>query len=155
VWRAGIYVPMFPGVRKLDFRAEGGYTNSPLGGMYSQGFYNTANRYLNGVTNKGNLLGSWLGRAGQGAQAWSTYWFTPRNKIQFQFRHEKVSNEFIHGGGTVMDGGINAEYSIRPDLSISGSVQVEQWNFPVLAQIAQSNVTSSLQVTFRPRGWNK
>src|SRR5713226_8275158 len=29
VWSGGIYVPRFPWVPKLDFRAEGGYTNNP------------------------------------------------------------------------------------------------------------------------------
>jgi membrane-associated phospholipid phosphatase len=154
-WHAGLYFSHIPKIQKLDLRVEGIYTDNPLGGALGHGFYYFNDTWRSGYRNDGNLIGSWIGRQGQGAQAWSTYWFTPRNKIQFQFRHEKVSNEFIHGGGTVTDGGINAEYSIRPDLSISGSVQVEQWNFPVLAQIAQSNVTSSLQVTFRPRGWNK
>src|SRR5260370_16039062 len=39
VWRAGIYVPMFPGLRKLDLRAEGGYKYNPQGRLYSRGFY--------------------------------------------------------------------------------------------------------------------
>jgi hypothetical protein len=154
-WRAGLYFSHFPRIQKLDLRVEGVYTDNPLGGALDHGFYYFNDTWRSGYRNDGNLIGSWIGRQGQGAQAWSTYWFTPRNKIQFQFRHEKVSNEFIHGGGTVTDGGINAEYMIRPDLGISGSVQVEQWNFPVLAQKAQSNVASSLQVTFRPRGWSR
>ena len=154
-WRAGLYFSHFPRIQKLDLRVEGVYTDNPLGGALGHGFYYFNDTWRSGYRNDGNLIGSWIGRQGQGAQAWSTYWFTPRNKIQFQFRHEKVSNEFIHGGGTVTDGGINAEYMIRPDLGISGSVQVEQWNFPVLAQKAQSNVASSLQVTFRPRGWSR
>jgi membrane-associated phospholipid phosphatase len=154
-WRAGLYFSHFPRIQKLDLRVEGVYTDNPLGGALGHGFYYFNDTWRTGYRNDGNLIGSWIGRQGQGAQAWSTYWFTPRNKIQLQFRHEKVSGEFIHGGGTVTDGGISAEYSIRPDLNISGSVQVEQWNFPVLAQRAQSNVTSSLQVTFRPRGWSK
>jgi Capsule assembly protein Wzi len=154
-WRAGLHFSHFPKIQKLDLRVEGVYTDNPLGGALGHGFYYFNDTWRTGYRNDGNLIGSWIGRQGQGAQAWSTYWFTPRNKIQLQFRHEKVSNEFIHGGGTVTDGGLNAEYLIRPDLGISGSVQVEQWNFPVLAQRGHSNVTSSLQVTFRPRGWSK
>src|SRR6266849_1313016 len=36
VWRTGVYVPQFPRVPKLDFRAEGVYTDNPLGGALIQ-----------------------------------------------------------------------------------------------------------------------
>jgi membrane-associated phospholipid phosphatase len=151
VWRAGIYVPAFPGFRKLDFRAEGGYTDNPLGGIYSQGFYNTANRYLNGVTNKGNLLGSWLGRAGQGEQVWANYWFDSRSRIQLNFRHQKVSHEFVPGGGSLTDVGVHGDYWVRRDLSISASVQHERWLFPVIQPNAEKNITASVQILFWPQ----
>src|SRR5467141_3056680 len=143
---------MFPGIQKLDFRAEGGYTSNPLGplGGYSQGFYYLANRYLNGYTNNGNLLGSWLGRAGQGAQAWSNYWFTPRNRLQFYFRHQKVSQEFVPGGGSLTDAGVRTDYSLRSDLSLSVSVKHERWLFPVIQPNASRNVTATVQILFEP-----
>ena len=57
-------------------------------------------------------MGNWVGREGQGVQAWTTYWFTPRNKLQFGFRHLKVSREFI-----VPTGGTQADASVRADFS--------------------------------------
>jgi capsule assembly protein Wzi/PAP2 superfamily protein len=151
VWRAGIYVPIFPGLRKLDLRAEGGYTDNPLGGVYSTGFYYIANRYLNGQTSNGNLLGSWMGRAGQGAQACSNYWFTPRNRLQFNFRHQKVSHEFIPGGGTLTDVGVRGDYWVRSNLSLSTSVQYERWLFPVIQPNAQKNVSATVEILFQPQ----
>src|SRR5882724_4903833 len=157
VWRAGIYVPRFPGLSKLDLRAEGGYTDNPLHGgtiitgVNATGFYYTANRYLNGYTNNGNLLGSWMGRAGQGAQAWSNYWFSPRNRLQFNFRHQKVSQEFIPGGGTLTDAGARGDYWVRSNLSLSASVKYERWLFPLIQPGAQRNVTAAVEILFQPQ----
>jgi hypothetical protein len=156
VWRAGIYIPRFPGLSRLDLRLEGGYTDNPLHGgtiitgVNATGFYYTANRYLNGYTNNSNLLGSWLGRAGQGAQAWTNYWFSPRNRLQFFFRHQKVSQEFIPGGGSLTDVGVRTDYSLRSDLSLSVSVQYERWLFPVIQPNVSRNVTAAVQVVFEP-----
>jgi hypothetical protein len=151
VWRAGIYVPMFPGLRKLDLRAEGGYTDNPLGGVYSRGFYYTANRYLSGQTSNGNLLGSWMGRAGQSAQAWTNYWFSARDRIQLNFRHLKVGQEFIPGGGSLTDAGVRADYWVRPNLSVSTSVQYERWLFPVIQPGPEKNVSVSVEILFQPQ----
>ena len=60
----------------------------------------------------------------------------------------KVSGQFIPGGGTVNEGGAQANLFLRPDMSVTASVQYEQWNFPVLAARAHTNVTSAVQLTF-------
>jgi len=154
VWRAGIYVPRLPRLPKLDLRAEGGYTDNPVGGvanMYSNGFYYTANRYLNGETTNGNLLGNWMGRAGQGAQAWTNYWFNARNRLQFNFRHQKVSQQFIPGGGTLTDVGARGDYWVRPNLSLSTSVQYERWLFPVIQPNPSTNVSATVEILFQPQ----
>ena len=155
VWSAGIYIPRFPKLSKLDLRAEAGYTDNPLGGWMSQGFYYFNFRYLNGYTNNGNLLGSWMGRQGQGAQAWLTYWLAPRSSVQSFYRHQKVSQEFIPSGGTINDGGIKASLWLRSDLNLSAMLQYEKWNFPLLSPGAQSNWTTSVGMSFSPRGWSK
>jgi hypothetical protein len=149
-WISGLYVPQIPHLRKLDLRVEGLYTDLTIGGNVGDGFFYFNSHYLNGYTNWGNLIGSWIGRDGQGAQAWSTYWFSPRNKLQFSFRHEKVSKQFLPGGGTVTDGGVNADFLVRPSFGLSGSVQYELWDFPVLASTRRSNVSTSIQFTYWP-----
>jgi membrane-associated phospholipid phosphatase len=150
VWRAGIYVPMFPGLRKLDLRAEGGYTNNPLR-QYSSGFYYTANRYLNGYTNNGNLVGSWLGRANQAVQAWTNYWFNARDRLQFNFRHEKISQVLIPGGGSLTDVGVRGDYWLHSNLSFSASVQYERWLIPVIQPNESRNVTATVEILFQPQ----
>ncbi len=100
--------------------------------------------------NDGNLLGSWIGRAGRGGQGWLTYWLTPRNKVQVSYRLQTVSPNFI-GGGRLADYSAQTEFLIGHALSVSGMLQYEQWNFPVLAATKQSNVTAQFQFTFYPK----
>ncbi len=153
-FEGGIYLARIPGLPKLDLRLEGG-TTAPVdfnGGC--AGCFYVNSRYPGGsYVNGGNLIGSWLGRGGQGEQAWSTYWLSPRNKIQLHYRHQKVDGDYLPQGGTLNDAGVNAEFQLNPELTVSGSVQYEKWNFPLLAPAVQSNVTTSLQLTFWPHPW--
>jgi hypothetical protein len=151
--RGGIYMPRIPGVSKLDLRLEGGSTVPPdfpgcFGCFYVNGHYPDGS-YMN----LGNIVGSWLGRAGQGGQAWSTYWLSSRNKIQFNYRHQKVSGQYLPQGGTLNDGGVKADFWLGTTVMLSGSVQYEKWNYPVLDPLPRSNVTTSMQFTFWPRPW--
>jgi membrane-associated phospholipid phosphatase len=152
---SGIYLPRVPGIPKLDLRIEGGYTDLPSDVYHpSNNVFYTNNRYPNGYTNQGNLLGSWMGRQSQSAQAWTKYSFTPRNSVEFGYRHQKVSQAFLPGGGTLTDGSVKFDYLVRPDMSIAGNMQYEKWNFPVLASGAKSNVVASVQFTFWPNSKN-
>ncbi|MCU1269503.1 MAG: hypothetical protein JWN74_797 [Acidobacteriaceae bacterium] len=149
-WLAGIYVPRLP-VRKMDLRVEGVYTDPPIGGNVGHGFFYYDPTWITGYQNSGHLMGNWVGRQGQGVQAWTTYWFNPRDKLQFGFRHQKVSHQFIPNGGTVSDASVRAEVWRRSILSLSAMVQYEAWTFPVITPNRQSNVTSSVEVSFWPK----
>jgi hypothetical protein len=149
-WVSGLYVPQIPHVSRLDLRVEGVYTDLPIGGNVSHGFFYHNTQYLSGYTNAGNLIGSWIGRQGQGAQAWATYSFTPRSKLQFEYRHQKVSKQYIPAGGTLSDFGINAQFLMRSHFSASGSLQYERWDFPVISSTTRNDVSTSIQFTFWP-----
>jgi membrane-associated phospholipid phosphatase len=150
-WHAGLYFSHIPKIPKLDLRVEGVYTDNPLGGQVGDGFYYFNFTWRSGYTNDGNLIGSWIGREGQGAQAWSNYWFNARNRLQFNYRHQKVSQVFIPQGGTVTDIGVRGDYWFGPNIGLTGSVQYERWLFPVIRPGAQRDVTASVQVQFQPR----
>jgi hypothetical protein len=151
-WRAGIHVSRFPKLSRLDLHAEGGFTDIPVPlSIEASGFYYTANRYLNGDTNNGNIRGSWMGRAGQGAQAWTNYWFNSRNRLQLNFRHQKVSQAFIPGGGTLTDAGLRGDYWVRSNLGLSAWVQYERWLFPILQPNPSTNVTAAVEIRFAPQ----
>jgi len=157
-WRAGLYLSHIPKVHKLDLRAEGVYTDNPIGGHVGPGFYYGDGTWRSGYTNDGNLLGSWIGRGGQGAQAWSNYWFGARSRLQFNFRHQKVSKEFSPSGGTVTDFdggtltdfGVRGDYWLRSNLGLSAWVQHERWLFPVIQPNLSRNVTAAVEILFEP-----
>jgi hypothetical protein len=149
-WLGGIYFPRLPKLPKMDFRAEGIYTDPPIGGNVGSGYFYYDPTWISGFTNAGNLMGHWIGREGQGVQAWTTYWFTPRSKLQFEFRHLKVSHEFVPNGGTLCDVGVHADVWARSIFSVSTAVQYEAWTYPVIAPTRQSNITSLVQLSLWP-----
>jgi hypothetical protein len=149
-WTAGLYFSHLPKVPKLDLRVEGVYTDLPIGGAVGNGFFYWNGRFRNGYTNQGNLIGSWIGRQGQGAQVWSNYWLTPKNRIQVNFRHQKISQQFIPGGGSLTDVGAQGNYALRKTLDLSVSVQYERWLIPAIQPQPSQNVTTSLTLRFEP-----
>ncbi len=151
-WVSGLYAPQIPHIPKLDLRVEGVYTDLPIGGNVAHGFFYFNPRFLDGYTNLGLLMGSWIGRQGQGAQAWTTYWFTPRSNLQFTYRHQKVSKQYIPDGGTATDAGVTSNFVLHSKYSLSGSVQYEQWDFPVISATRRTDVSTSIQFTYWPKG---
>ena len=153
--RTGIYLPRLPHLPKLDFRVEAVYTDPPTDrskfGQYI--YYN--NFYHDLYTNKNNLIGDWVGREGMGFQGWSTYWFSPRNSIQLEYRHAKVASDFIPGGETINDGSVKVNWQLRPELTLSASIQYEKWFAPILAPAVQTNVTSAVEIQFTPHRWGR
>jgi hypothetical protein len=150
---AGLYLSHVPRIPKLDLRVEGVYTDLPAGGALSHGFFYFSTLIPNGQTSNGYLLGSWIGREGQGAQAWTNYWLSARNRVQLNFRHQKVSQQFIPGGGTLTDFGVRGDYWTRFNVGVSAWVQYERWLFPVIQPGAERNVTAAVQISFEPQKW--
>jgi hypothetical protein len=72
---------------------------------------------------------------------------------KFNYRHQKVNGQYLPQGGTLNDGGVKADFWLGTSVTLSGSVQYEKWNYPVMAPSAQSNVTTSVQFTFWPHRW--
>ena len=149
---AGLYFSHFPLVPKLDLRVEGVYTDIPggQGSIRPGSFYNNGT-WQSGYTNNAYLIGNWVGRGGQGAQAWTNYWFDARSRLQFNFRHQKVSQQFMPGGGSLTDVGVRGDYWVRSDLSFSATVQYERWMFPVIQPNASTNVSATLEILFQPQ----
>jgi hypothetical protein len=149
VLNPGIYLPQIPKLPKLQLRAEG--LHESLTNEFAPGYvYYGLRRYRSGYTNDGLLIGSWIGRAGRGGQGWLTYSFSPRANLQFGYRQQLVSKDFI-GGGRSSDYAARGELMLAHSVGISGSVQYEHWWFPVLSATTQSDVAASFQLTFYPK----
>jgi hypothetical protein len=150
VFQGGIYLPRLPKLARLDLRLEGGST-SPPNFPECNGCYYSNGRYLNGYTNNAQIMGAWLGRASQGETITSTYSFSSRNKVGVQLRHRKIDGQFMPQGGTQNDIGFSYDFLLGSQITMSGMVQYEHWNIPVLAPQAQTNVSTSLGLTYWPR----
>lgn len=145
----GMYISHFPKVAKLDLRVEAPLTDvvalkSPGQYIYWDHFYHDL------YTNRGFLMGNWVGRDGAGIQATSRYWLSGRNAIQLGYRHAKVDALFLPGGGTINDASTRLDFWALRDWSASAFVQYEQWRFPLLASGPQKNLTTSVQFTYWP-----
>lgn len=147
----GLYFPKLPGLPHMDLRVEASYTDVP----YSEpaGFFiYWDHRYHDLYTNNGYLMGNPVGRDGKSYQAWSRYWLGARSNLQFAYRHMQVSPDFVTGGGTINDASVSTDFWVSRAWNVSATVQYEKWNYPILANRPQVNVTSSLGITFAPTG---
>ena len=71
-WNTGLYMPRLPGIRRLDLRVEAGYTDATTPRTGNGGEYVYWDLYYHDLSlNKGNLIGSWMGREGKGVRVQS------------------------------------------------------------------------------------
>jgi hypothetical protein len=145
----GLYLSHFPGLEKLDLRVEGGTTDTVSTGGPNFLYNETIQKQ--GYTNKGFIMGSWLGRQSTGGQAWLTWHLSPQEQIQFNYRTAKGSREFLTGGTTQDDYQFNVVKRIHKDIELNGWVQYERWVAPVYKPGPQSDTTAAVQITWYPR----
>jgi hypothetical protein len=147
----GLYITRMPFSKKLDLRVEAP-TSAMSAISFTHGrFFYFNNAYLDGYTNKSQILGNWVGRESKAVEATSNYWFTAQNVLQFDYRHSTIDPAFITKGGNNSDGRISYRRLFSHDLTASGSMQLERWNVPLLKQGAQIDTTVSMQLIWNPR----
>ena len=146
---AGIYLPHVPGIKNLDFRCEGIYTNIPGGKAGNNSYYVNAH-YAEGDRNYGQLFTSWIGRGGNGGQASTTYWFSGRNQATLTYRR-MVSNQSLLKGGNVHDISGSLSWMLRPHIEVAASLQYERWNFVELNRGPHSNLATTIEIRVWPK----
>jgi Capsule assembly protein Wzi/PAP2 superfamily len=145
---AGVYLSHLPRIRKVDFRCEGIYTNMP--GNSTNNLFYVNFHYPNGYRNYGQILGSWIGRGGNGGQASTTYWFSGRNKATVSYRR-MVTDPSLLGGGNLHDISGNLSWLVRSKLEVGATVQYERWNFVELNPGPRTNITSMIEFRLWPK----
>lgn len=151
----GIYLSHVPGLPHFDVRVEAVSTD-PVANSQGGQFLYYEHEYKDGYLNKGNLLGSWMGRQGKGGQAWITDWLSPRTYLQVGYRRAKVSKTFIPGGTTQNDYNARAVLRLKSNLELNAFAQFEQWTVPALAAGRQDDFTVSAQFTYFPKwSWHR
>jgi hypothetical protein len=162
--RAGLYLSHIPGAPKFDLRVEGVTSNSTAndGGQSAGTFMYWETIQSQGYTNKGNIMGDWIGRESTGGQAWLTYHLSTNEWLQVNYRNAKAGKDFIPGapnptnphavpGGTTQnDISFNVVKRLGNDLELNGWLQYERWNVPLLKSGAQSDTSTAVQLTWHP-----
>jgi len=154
-WHPGLYITRIPGIHNLDFHIEGvsteqagGFNNSGNHGVFN--YWNLA--YPDGNTNNGNLIGNTVGRDGRTIQAWFRYWISPRNTVQFIYKHNTVGSDFIPQGGAWQDYGLSNEMYLENGFYLKSELQYENISrYPMLFKGPQKNFTAVLEVGFSPK----
>jgi membrane-associated phospholipid phosphatase len=150
VWQGGLYFAKLPKVPRLDLRLEGGST-SPVDFSTCNGCFYHNFQYVNGYTNDGQLMGTWIGRAAQGESIRSNYWLSATKKIEIELKHRKIDRQFLPQGGTQNDVALNSDFLTKAGFRFTGTLQYERWQIPLLATSRQSNVTASFELGFWPQ----
>jgi Capsule assembly protein Wzi len=146
-WLSGFYLRCIPRLPHMTIRAEG--LLSPHRDLAFPGFFYFNVHYLSGYTNNRQLMGSWIGREGDGEQVWTTWNLSPHSSIETSFRGMTVNREFLKGGA-VRDFSMAANLQIRPEWQLRLEDQAEWWRFPQLSATPQRNNELTIQLSYRP-----
>ncbi|HEX3569593.1 MAG TPA: capsule assembly Wzi family protein [Acidobacteriaceae bacterium] len=150
-YRPGIYLSHFPGVSRMDFRLEAANTDCATHVCENGNNEYTETIQKQAYTNKGNILGDWIGREGKGGQAWLTYHLTGNEWVQLEYLHKKTSKDFIAGGVTQNQFRVEVVKRLRPDIELNAWYQRETWKAPIYKTGSQGNNTFNFQLTIFPK----
>jgi hypothetical protein len=151
-YRPGLYLSQFPGVPKLDIRVEAASTDiSTLRSLNGQfNYYEIIQRQ--GYTNKGFIMGDWIGREAKGGQAWLTYHLSANEWVQIEYLNKKTPKDFIVGGTTQNQFMVQVVKRFRKDVEMNAWVQYEQWKAPIYSATPQNkDTTLAFQFTWFPK----
>lgn len=148
--RPGIYLSRFPGLQRMDLRIEGANTDSATTRSFGGQYLYTEGIQIQGLTNKGYIMGDAIGREGKGGQAWLTYHLSPQELLQVSFSHKKNAKDFIPSGTTQNSFDVRAVKRIHDDVEVSAAVHHEWWKAPVYEPGEQSDTVATFQITLHP-----
>lgn len=150
-YRTGLYISQFPKLHKLDFRMEGVTTDPGVSRSNAGQFNYFEIVQLQGYTNKGYIMGDWIGREAKGGQAWLTYHLSGNEWVQIEYLNKKTPKDFIAGGTTQNQFKVSVVKRLGEDLELNGWVQYEQWKAPIYKTGLQKDTTAAVQFTWFPK----
>jgi hypothetical protein len=149
-WRPGIYLSHFPALPRLDLRVEAVSSDPPISTSHDGAlmYYETVQRQ--GYSNKGMLLGDWIGREAKGGEAWITYHLGGNEWIQASARNQKIAKDFIPGGTTLND--FRIQFVKRLGSNFEGSFEFihEDWKAPIYMSGRQTSTVTTVRLTWFP-----
>lgn len=150
-YRTGLDIVQLPFAPKLEIRAEGVTTDPGVARSFAGQFnyYEIVQRQ--GYTNKGFIMGDWIGREGKGGQLWVTYHLSPNEWIQFEYLRKKNAKDFVVLGTTQNQYKIDVLKRLRPDLELNAWLQFENWKAPVYKPGSNNDTTIAVQLRYFPK----
>jgi len=146
-WISGFFLRCVPGVPRLTIRAEG--LLSPHRDLAFPGFFYFNVHYLSGYTNTRQLMGSWIGREGDGDQTWATWQLSPRSSLEASVRSMTVNREFLQGGA-LRDVSLAADLALGAEWRLRLEEQTEWWRFPLLSASPQRDAAFTIHLSYSP-----
>jgi len=149
-FRTGLYLSQLPGLPKLDLRAEAVMMDPRTGRSVFGSFNYYEIIQKQGYTNKGYILGDWMGREAKGGQAWLTYHLSGREWVQIEYLNKKNAKDF-NGGTTQNQFKVEVVKRLRPQLELDAWAQYERWKAPLYKTSGQSDTIVAGQLTWYPK----
>lgn len=146
-WISGFFLRCVPGLPRVTVRAEG--LLAPHRDLAFPGFFYFNVHYLSGYSNNRQLMGSWIGREGEGEQVWATWNLSPHSWIEAAYRGMTANREFLEGGA-LRDYSIAANLQLRPEWQLHLENQAEYWRFPLLSATPRRDDAITIELSFRP-----
>ena len=150
-YRPGLYISQLPHLRKMDLRVEAASTDTStlrsVNGVFN--YFEGVQR--NGYTNKGFIMGDWIGREAKGGQAWLTYHLSGNEWIQLEYLNKKTPKDFIASGTTQNQVKFEVVKRLRPDVELDAWYQYEHWIAPIYQSTHQTDNVFAFQFTFYPK----
>jgi Capsule assembly protein Wzi len=106
---------------------------------------------LQGYTNKGIIMGDWIGREAKGGQARLTYHLSGNEWIQLDYLNKKTPFNFVTGGTTQNQFKLNVVKRLGKEVELNAWYQHEGWKAPIYMQGLQTNNAVSVQLTWYPK----
>lgn len=150
-YRPGVYLAQLPHLRQMDLRVEAASTDTSTLRSLNGSFNYFEGIQRNGYTNKGFIMGDWIGREAKGGQAWLTYHLSGNEWIQLEYLNKKTPKDFIPFGTTQNQVRLEVVKRLRPDVELDAWYQYEHWIAPIYQTSHQTDNVVSFQVTFYPK----
>jgi hypothetical protein len=150
-YRPGFYISQFPHLPKLDFRIEASNTDTStlrsLNGQFN--YYEIVQKQ--GYTNKGYIMGDWVGREAKAGNAWLTWHLSGNEWVQAAYMYKKTPKDFIPGGTTQHQFTVDVVKNLRKDIQLDAWMQYERWKAPIYKVGQQNDVVVAAQIKFFPK----
>ncbi len=154
-YRPGIYLSQFPGIPKLDLRVEAANTDCSTTACTHGTLEYWETIQKQGYTNKGVIMGDWIGREAMGGQAWLTYHLSANEWVQFEYMKKRTHSDFIPGGVTQNQYKIDVVKRLSKDIELDAWAQLERWKAPIYIQKANNAANFDNAITVQLKWYPK